>query len=199
MALGGLSRQLNKLCRLCGGTNAVIHIFDTNGSLTLSAQAMSCAKIQVGLFFPFIHLSRLTLAWLLNDFQIELGDGLPEMVCEKCSHQLNISYLFKLQCEDSDRSFRSLLSDKSNDKSMRTTPKLSITLKLEDESDNEDDKKQMNKIGIEDCMQYTPLMDADDHFSSNDEIFVNCLKRSNSTESNCNVKVESLDENSTRY
>lgn len=126
------------------------------------------------------------------------------MVCEKCSHQVNISYLFKLQCEDSDRSFRSLLSDTSkiDNKSIEPSPKLSITLKLEDESDNEDDKKQLNKIGIEDCMQSYTLIDPEDNYSSNDEIFISCIKRSDSTESNCtaekNVKVESLDVNSLR-
>jgi len=38
------------------------------------------------------------------------GDGLPAQVCERCVHQVNESFNFKLQCESSDATLRQFIS-----------------------------------------------------------------------------------------
>lgn len=38
-----------------------------------------------------------------------VGDELPDKVCTECVHQVNISYNFKLQCENSDVTLRQML------------------------------------------------------------------------------------------
>jgi hypothetical protein len=39
-----------------------------------------------------------------------VGDGLPAQVCERCVHQVNESFNFKLQCESSDATLRHLIN-----------------------------------------------------------------------------------------
>lgn len=112
---------------------------------------------------------------------------MPDRVCQECSFQLNASYRFKIQCEDSDRSFRSYLAIKSK----RNDSSYNVTLKLENVSDNEDDKQKLTVILNDDSVQsYTPLMDTDDHFTADEtEEFKVCK----------NVKTEPIDRNICRF
>ncbi|XP_077289518.1 uncharacterized protein LOC143913533 [Arctopsyche grandis] len=159
VALANGGANANGPCRLCTRPGALIPIFTATGDVTLSAQAMSCAHIQV-----------------------QPGDGLPDRVCQECSFQLNASYRFKLQCEDSDRCFRSYLTVKSK----RNNSSYNFTLKLENVSDNEDDKEKLTEILNDDSMQsYTPLMDADDHFDDTEVESKECK----------NLKTEPIDGN----
>ena len=41
--------------------------------------------------------------------QLSVDDGLPAQVCLQCVNQVNSSYTFKLQCENSDVTLRQLL------------------------------------------------------------------------------------------
>jgi len=41
--------------------------------------------------------------------KVFVGDGLPAQVCERCVHQVNESFTFKLQCERSDATLRQFI------------------------------------------------------------------------------------------
>lgn len=43
--------------------------------------------------------------------QVLVNDGLPVLICEQCKYQLNCSFKFKTQCENSDATLRKYLSN----------------------------------------------------------------------------------------
>lgn len=47
-------------------------------------------------------------------FQVCAGDGLPAQVCQHCMRQIDTSYNFKLQCENSDLALRQYVNNKQS-------------------------------------------------------------------------------------
>lgn len=52
---------------------------------------------------------------LVPNIKVCAGDGLPAQVCEHCVHQIDTSYNFKLQCENSDLALRQYVNGKRSD------------------------------------------------------------------------------------
>jgi hypothetical protein len=56
-----------------------------------------------------------------------MDDGLPMLICAQCIYQLNCSFKFKTQCENSDATLRKYLSNNMQIKNEVSTIKIDRT------------------------------------------------------------------------
>ncbi|XP_069701447.1 zinc finger protein 501-like isoform X1 [Periplaneta americana] len=86
-----MALNFSRICRLCMIQNdLLLPLFDQQDAPNLPTRIMALA--------PKIKMC--------------VGDGLPAQICEHCVHQLDTSYSFKLQCENSDTALRQFLKEK---------------------------------------------------------------------------------------
>lgn len=86
-----MTLNFKEICRLCmAKKNNLLPIFHGK---TLSAKLMN--------FVP--------------DLKLCINDGLPDQICKRCSHLVNLSYKFKKQCESSNVTLRQYLESLHNE------------------------------------------------------------------------------------
>ncbi|XP_055905623.1 zinc finger and SCAN domain-containing protein 12 [Eupeodes corollae] len=112
--------NLETICRLClhQPENGSINIFQRQ-LLSIPVRIMACA-----------------------DLEVQNGDGLPSLICEKCRYQLEVSYYFRKKCQISDGKLRKHI------RMLNAGKKSRVFVKSSDEDDDEDEEELHCKQSI---------------------------------------------------
>ncbi|XP_023723052.1 zinc finger protein 778 isoform X2 [Cryptotermes secundus] len=127
------------------------------------------------MFCRFNHVSIRVQLEQLEGSKVLTDDGLPVLICAQCIYQLNCSYKFKTQCENSDATLRKYLNN--------IELKTEIKTEFQDEASRCDSMINCNDFDEKDDDCVTAFS-----FSTSKQAFV-----TDSTNQQANVKLENVD------